>query len=433
MKEIKLDKSRQGKITLLRHVAMPEKTLLKEVSIALRCTGVAFPEGIKVKRKETKEDERGIIKHFEFKQTPFIVRYKLDAQYDPKSNIDVAGNLNLKDEKSASDDGNEEKKEWLDQARSERSELQKTENGQKMLNVYNNPNHQKAYNLAFSIQAFADAWNDGGIVKAMAKDTSSALKNENAEINDKTYVFPNGKKVTYNQHAFDISKNLYITLMNIKDDTSFNPPGSSKYVPPDKMEEAADAIVNFHSSIYNTTNNDRDLTTPMKRKDIYKAINNASENNNIQFIKEKYNFEDEFNYYQTCFLKNPVNSVYEDKYGKGEFYRKFFSERLMRSDESKLCLHEGIFQGFISENKLCMDVLITKTNERTTNIQTIDISMPNFDIEVDNENWADEYRTMLEEKIQDISFVKQIVINALQEGFNQFVCGELARYENIRF
>ena len=437
MKKYLIEKKKQGKVTLLRHVTMPKHALFDEASIAIRCTEVSFPEGIKVKQRTHLETEKSIVTSFELKETPFIVRYKLDANYDPKSEIDVAGNWSVKEKKDPND--SEEKEGWLNQARNERTELEKTENGKKLLAEYQK--HQKAYNLAFSVKTFADVWNDpDGVTQNMARDTHSALQKGTA-VNENSYNSVNGK-VSYNKHAFDISYDLQLTLLGIMGDeeqiyNNAETPGGR--VTTDELQNALDAIDNFQNEIYDKCSKDKTIMDPepddckiMTKDEIYDTINNASER--IPKDSKKTNPHIIYKYYQKRLLNQANDRIKDeiDKYGKESFFRKFFSETQMRSKKSSIILHEGEFKGLLTDNGLNINVLIEKINGKTSNIKVLNVSIPDFEMNIDSEKWSSEYKSMLEKKVQDVTFVKEIVRNTLQEGVKQFVCGELAKYENIQ-
>ena len=422
MNKYLIEKNKQGKVTLLRHVTMPKHVLFNEASIAIRCTEVSFPEGIKVKQKTKHENDDCIVKHFVFKETPFIVHYKLDAKYDPKSDIDVAGNLGTR--KGPSNE--EEHEAWLNQARSEKTELGKSENGQKLLAEYDK--HQKAFNLAFTSNSFCKKWKEGGIAEAMARDTSDSLRT-NTPVNTKSYLL-NNNVVTYNYHAFSVKDYLLKTLIFIKNCKSMNPMDAPGYVSDDELTDSINAITNFVKQVHKT-NNTSDQTTAMNRDQIYAAINIATEENSSS--NENHDFSQIVNCYENKFKieQNGSSQSYEDRYGQDDFYRQLNIERMMRSEDADQILHDGKITGVIPDNSFSMDILIKKTNGKSTEISVLKTYMPDCELNIDSEKWASEYKNSLEIKIHNVSFIKTYIMNTLQDGFEQIICRELANYENI--
>ena len=424
-----LKKNQQNKLTLLRHVAMPEDCKYGEASISVNCSGVTFPEDIKVKSKEKRETAEGVITDFAFKPTPFVVHYKLNAKYDPSIDIDVAGNPGNLKFKGMDEAEDAEKEEWLDQARGERTELEKSDNGQLLLEQYDE--NKDAYNLAFTSKTFCNKWQEGNVVMSMSRDTSEALKTGGV-INEKTYEKSKGKTVTYNDHAYDVQSCLQNTLIFMKKNPAMNSEGEPGYVSPEDIDKAVHSMTEFYNAVY-TTGNTKDKTTPMTRDQVYEAVENTHANR-LMATNARAPYE-EFEYYQER-LKNKSNGLLradKDKYGHEEFFRSLVAEQMMRSDEAGVVVHEGEFKGVIPDDDFTMSVLIQKENGETSGIKVLSVNIPDLELDVDSEKWAEEYKEILEDKMRDVTFVQHIIKNALSESTGQIVCGELARHENIKY
>lgn len=429
MKRHELKKTQQSKLTLLRHIAMPSDCKYGEASISVSCSGVTFPEDIKVKSKEKRETAEGVITDFAFKKTPFVVHYKLDAKYDPSTDIDVAGNPGVRKLKGANPSEDAEKEEWLDQARGERTELEKSDNGQLLLKQYDG--NKDAYNLAFTSMAFCDKWREGDVVMSMSRDTSESL-NKDEVINDRTYYnSETEKEVTYNEHAFDVQACLQNTLVFMMDNPDMNPEGEPGYVSDEDLQTAIDAMTDFFNAVYDTGNT-KDATTPMTRDQVYKAVEQPAANR-LRASNSRAAYE-EVEYYRER-LKNKSNGLLradKDKYGHEEFFQKLVVEQMMRSDDAGVVVHEGEFKGVIPDEDFTMSVLIQKDGGESSGIKVLSVNIPDLELDVDSEKWAEEYKEILEDKMRDVTFVQHIVKNALSEGAGQIVCGELARHENIK-
>ncbi len=427
MKKHEIKKENQNKVTLLRHFPLPQNAAMDEASVAVRFTGLTLPEDLKVNKREKQETEDGVVVHYEFKNTPFLVSYELEANYDPRQQIDVAGNLRVRGEEGPS---REEKDVWLQHAREEQARLQNTPNGEKLLRPYND--HQYTYNKAFDSFAFCDEWREGNMVEAMARDTHEALLQEDKIINDKDKNYaPSGQdSATYNGRSFYVQGALVLTLHSMKGGTSYlNPPGPVQ-IPDSEIQDSIEAINDFENAIYDNTENSEDNTKPMTKGDVYAVV--ADPEDKFKRPGPKKNSCDEYNYYMAR-LENERNGVVnneEDKYGREGFFRKLIAEK-EQFGRNGTVLHTGTFAGSIPGDGFEMDILLRKENGETKGITVLQVKTPEFDIDVDSEKWAQEFRAELEAKMQDVSFVGQSVLSVVRDGIGQIVRKEVAKYEAI--
>jgi len=432
MKTYQIQKSKSNKITLLRHVLMPKEQYLKEASVAIVFAEVIVPEDLKVKRKSKERDEQGRAMHFEFKNTPFRVKYRLVGGYDPQTGIDVAGNpCNEKKESANGAAADDEKEEWLNHARSERETLRETENGTVLLQAYDT--FTDAYNAAFKVQTFCNDWATD-ITKQMAADTHKALNsNDTVAVNANTYKDKTGNDVTYNKRSFHMSSQLWWALDSMKTQdgkpSPFNPSGP-EHIDDDTLEDSKTAIENFMGRIYSTGNSEKNVEE-MTRSDVYQAISQADKadvsatNVHEQFLEEVRYYKDRLER-----RKNGQLLAEEDKYGREEYVRKLMEEKALRAADGAV-LYEGEFSGIIPDNDFVVDIRVKEENGEPTDILVSHISIPEFDFEVDSEQWDDEYREALEEQFREVSFVGQSLMEVLREGIGQIVRKEVAKYETI--
>lgn len=433
MKTYQIKEKKQNRITLLRHVPLPNENDLKEVSVSLEFDEVVMPEDLKVKNKSTERDEQGRIKHFEFKNTPFQVKYRLIGGYDPANDVDIAGNpCNEKKEKAENAAANDEKEAWLDHARSERESLKQSENGRILLQAYDT--YTDVYDVAVKTQTFRREWVDPA-VKEMSSDTHVALSDDNTEINTKTYkVRRKSEAVLYNDEAFFMESVLTMALCAMKthdgQPSGLNQPGPN-YIDDETIDQSLEAMSDFTNGVKSTGNSEGEPPVPMTRKDVYDAINNTDVNtlpseNHTQRILE------EMNYYRERMeneQKGLVSSE-EDKYGREAFYRELMREKELRGIGGKI-LYEGTFSGVIPDDGFEVDVRMKEENGKLSDIVISHINIPDCDFDVDSENWDKTYREALEEQFKEVSFVSRSLINMLQEGVGQIVRKEVAKYESI--
>ena len=93
MKTYQIKEQKKNRITLLRHVSLPAENTLKEASVALEFCEVVVPEDLRVRAKSAESDAQGRRKHFEFRETPFQVKYRLVAGYDPATGVNLKKRL----------------------------------------------------------------------------------------------------------------------------------------------------------------------------------------------------------------------------------------------------------------------------------------------------------------------------------------------------
>ncbi len=425
MKIFTLNEQQKNKITLLRHAAMPKGVALDEASVALEFTSVELPKDIKVKARSVRNDENGHeVRHFEFEETPFVVRYRLIANYDPANDIDVAGNLGVRDDDP--DSGlDEEKDAWLEQARNERTELYKTENGQELMKQYNA--HNDTYSLAFDSPAFCNLWKAGGVVQKMSRDTYAAMQSDEY-INDKTYTDIEGKTVSYNNYSFWMQEQLDMALQLMKGHTQLYRPGINQ-IADDEIDKAIAASRAFANAVSQRAKISKDSDKKMTKKEVYGVVNEPADGLAFEdFVSEEV---DHCGYYAERLEREKRGETLEDdQYGYESFYRS-----MVKEIEEKLAdgtvLYEGAITGLISDTRFEVDIAVKKADGEVKDVTVARSDLSEVDFDIDSEKWDVEYRDKLEAKLQEVSFVSQSLSIVLKSGIGQIVRKEVAKYEAI--
>lgn len=434
MKTYQIKEQKKNRITLLRHVSLPAENTLKEASVALEFCEVVVPEDLRVRAKSAESDAQGRRKHFEFCETPFQVKYRLVAGYDPATGVDVAGNpCNEKPEKNGEAGSNEEKEEWLNHARSERKSLGETKNGHLFLQAYDT--YTDVYNAAIKTDAFGSVWKVDS-VRDMAADTHTALNSDDAEINDKQYdVEGLPDPLSYNEYAFFMQAQLNYTLEAMKTQdgkpSGLNLPGPD-YFDDETVDQSIDAIGRFIDAVSLTGNTQDGASVVMTRKQVYEAVDKNSPED-LPAANHRDRIAEEMRYYRERMEceQNGLELTEKDKYGREGFYRRLMNEKALRSADGKV-LCEGVFSGVIPADGFEADIRYKEENGVLSDIVVSHINIPDLDFEVDSEKWDEAYRSALEEQFRNVSFVSRSVITVLREGIGQIVRKEAAKYETIR-
>lgn len=431
MKTYTINNQQQDKITLLRHANLSQETTIKEASVSLIFDEVVLPQDLKVKNKTKEKTEQGRQLHFEFGDTPFEVKYHLVAGYDPGSDIDVAGNMLERDGGRAVDD--DEKERWLEQARDERTTLQGTKNGSTLVDTYYL--HTDTFRAAFGVQSFHNEWNNRGVVKMMAADTYDALRSEGEKtINDKEYpdISQSSGKITYNRKAYSVQSALLHALRRMKRTdgiaSPLNPEGPDN-ISDKEIDATLESIILFTNGV-KSTDNESNHTKPMTRDEVYDAVNKT----NIETLPIKYTLADlveEERYYEERMQREKDGlTPEEDRYGHEDYFRRLMDEIEQRRSDGTV-LYEGVIRGVIPGEGFETDVRMQEEDGSLVDIVVLGVRTSDFEFDVDSEQWHEEYRDALEERLREVSFVSQSLVNVLRDGVGKIVRGELARYEAI--
>ena len=128
--------------------------------------------------------------------------------------------------------------------------------------------------------------------------------------------------------------------------------------------------------------------------------------------------------------KNGANNAEPDRYGHESFFRAVLAESEQRNAETTV-YSNGSVEGVIPDDGFELELFLQKEDKVTTDVVVRSILMPEPELDIDSENWSIEYRKELEDKLQNVSFFRQNVINLLRDGIGQIVLREVAKYEAV--
>jgi hypothetical protein len=262
---------------LARMVEMPEDYPCRHGALAIRFTGLEIGGFEHVRVRTACVADRSGERRFALLWPALELggRYALEAKPESVIEIDHGGDLMTLPPEARrpgyGGDGQDElppldpeQESWLEQARGHREKLGATENGPRLLSLYNE--HDETYDEAFRTHpSLGFVWQANGATRAMAADTSAALAGEqNVNEPDKVY---GDDEVTYNSNA--LSQQLAVAVGCVMTDPGYV---RGKGAPPGKYAEAAKAALAFGATVAERTGNTKANVVPMNPTDIYGTV-----------------------------------------------------------------------------------------------------------------------------------------------------------------
>lgn len=398
---------------LATNVAMPEghKYPNGDVSLKFRNFSCSGLDNLHLDKELKQTDKEAILF---FNGLTVVGEYAIMTKYAPVVDIDTAGNLMpfSHSPNSPLPAGSEavstipeaQQTEMLANARLQRDKLSAPDNpnGQKLMGVYSD--HNEVYNELFQNNAaLLSTWKQGNAVAQMAQHTNTATKDtsSNIPVNDSTKTFGDpGFENSYNGHSF-VQQNAVIAACIAETDWW----GGD--LPDNQYTQAALATLNFKKTV-GTTGNDSSSVTPLTSDQIHSSVKDFSGTPPVSTLPE---------------LLNQVNQIRgtagaaEIAAANGwdilnEAERKQMNYMLTASWEDKLS----------RKNEIAIDLWVGKCITHLKNISVQlkrgaegqkwiahEITMPSFELDIDDTIWMGETGDIVKERLEQIYFVRSLI------------------------
>ncbi len=405
---------------LARSVGMPEDWGYPTASLAFRFFDMRLGgfENVKVDGSSSHFSKNRI--KFDLLLEKFYLKghYAVEAKPDPIPVIDTAGNMSdipansLRPRAGGNDslpDGiDPQKEQWLDQAREQRDRLSSTENGQKLMGLYNE--HNETYDEVFkTYPALASAWQAQGATKEMAADTSDAVQKDSV-LNQTARTYSGG--VTYNGNAF--AQQLNVAVACLFADPDFDPrtgpPTDSKYV------QASKAALSFGKGVGTATNNTKDKTKEIKPSEVHSVVDThkaelpAVSNTEIAKIigssdlspggKTEGSESDWFALDE------------EDRTRIRKLKNAILKQKAETSDLKGLALFVGEFESWIRGASVQIEIEYGDDSKEWRK-KSVRLSVPAFQFEIDDSSWTGEAGNIARERLENMYFIRSLLYDSL--------------------
>ncbi|WP_424101149.1 hypothetical protein [Moorena producens] len=406
---------------LALNVKMPETHELDNANLTFRFYDFYCSSSGAIQVAPSESDHSGYRKmKISIEQIDIVGRYAIEAIEVPAIDLDLGGTLmpfNSEFNKPRPAGANEgtgvfndqQKDEYLDQAREQRTRLMDTPNGQQLMGVYDA--HEEVYTEMFeSSNSVRRTWQQGNVTADMASHTSDAIK-QDATINPS----PNEKKfgqgffrLGYNNNALIQQISLATACMAAAKQTESLPNDSD--IPDNKYGQAALAASNFKEAVATTGNTQND-TTPMTASEVYTSVNDHSGDVPQMTIAELNNMQS-----QSMGPGGGAAAIAEAK-EKGWYVLSEAERTQMRSmmdrcyaefcalDERKpLPLWEGT-----CSTSICGTEIFVLFSEDTSEVIVEQVELPVFDFELDDSQWQEEAAEIARKRLSQIHFVRSLL------------------------
>jgi len=374
------------------------------------------------------EKDQTIKLKLSLEQVKLTGTYALGTKPDPIVTMDTAGNLEELPEEAchpqaagANDSGDNtdpQVEQWLDQARDERKRLMDTDNGIRLLDLYNE--HNEIYEEVFRENtAMKTTWKAGGVTKAMSTDTSEAVAN-NLEINAKSYVRSDTQQtVTYNNNAF--TQQLALAMNTAMQDPDYDP-FESDSVPQGKYLEAAKATLSFGKVVKGNTDNDKQNINPLKPDDVYSTVD--SHQGDLPTVDDR-----------------EVNQLVQQgaNPGGGEggdamvwtvldeedrsMLRTLFESNLKERAEKSNFVGRPLFEGtcFADIGKVNAEVELSVGEVGSEAVVVKRLDLPAFALEIDDSKWTGDIGKFAAERLEGIYFIRSLLYNDIVQNVERYL------------
>ena len=351
-------------------------------------------------------------------------RYALEVKPDPIMTLDTGGNLldlppeALRPSAAGAEADSDapldpQKEEWLDQARDQRTRLSETDNGQKLLGLYNV--HNEVYDEAFkSNPALPELWRAGGATRDMAGDTSEAVKADGV-VNDagKTYQSDTGP-VSYNANAFTQQLNVAAGCMFTDPDfdPTVGPPKGSKYA------AAAKAALSFGKGVKTTTSNDKDNVNEMKPSEVHSTVEQHEGDLPPTGDREVTRIATEIGPGGAEADGDLGWTVVdeEDRRRLQRLYQTTMKYRAESADVPGRPMYVGLCRARIEGVEVTVELDLEETDEgRRARLVSAELQMPAFELDIDDSRWGGEVGRVARRRLERMYFIRSLLHDSITE------------------
>jgi len=409
------------------NVDMPPGFRFKNGHLGMKFSGFSLKghHKIKLNRDETGVSDERLTLRLTFPSIEMLGHYSISSKQVPKIMMDTGGDMmDFNDEDNdylpagAEDAGDEpltpeQKSAMLDQAREQKKHLRETKNGQNMLETFNQ--HNEIYNTVFVTSSAArTAWSANGVTKKVALDTHTSLANNNTVINkkDKEYA-PN---VTYNSNAFN--QQLQIIVNTVAADPDFNPfDPNSKLNPDSQYVKASLAAMTFGFSA-NDTGNDKSKVTELTSDDVFHNVKTGKPPKDAT-IDELKNIVDQGmgagGADEKAKHKKWRILDEEDRAKVRRYLYEAMKERLLKSNNKPVPLWSGACRSLFEGTSATVEIGFSH-NRKQLKVLNSQITLPAFEIDLDDRQWAGKAGDIVRERISQIFFIRRLLHDKIETG-----------------
>ena len=409
---------------LARTVEMPEDHDYVTGALSFRVgdqklLGLDSLRGVRV---EEVDRDRVIVRMF-FENVWLAARYVVEAKPDPVVGIDIAGNLmDLSEEArqpvaaggdSISQPLDPTQEGWVTQANAQKAKLDDpgNPNGHKMVKTFHQYNDQ--YLIAFQKSSVQTTWQQGGVVKSMAKHTSDVDGTPNP-------VNPSDTKfggLTYNENSFS-QKTAIATAMAYMAYLKKGPNGeplSDQEV--QNLKDAAKAIVGFDGAVGSTGNSDSEVT-PMNFGQVHTAVKSHSgdldevtdEHLNVYMPASPDEGGGEQDDSSSYMLSEKQRAVVERMHAS-----------LQKEDAANAAITgESLFEGCCEAHLRGVEAVVELAIDgRRSRAVSAEVVLPAFALDIDDSNWAGVAGETARERLEQMHFIRSLTHDSIVDGIQQ--------------
>jgi hypothetical protein len=404
---------------LARTVPMPADVGYETGALSFRMTDLQLQGVDRLAGAEFEPAESRVRVKLTLAQVTLRGRYALEVKPDPIVDIDTAGNLmDLAPDAlrpiaggADGDSGSLDpaKEEWLDQARDQRTRLQSTPQGLKLMEVYGE--HNETYDSVFRTNSkLGVLWRADGATGAMAGDTSDALKNDTV-VNASDKLYPGNR--TYNGNAF--VQQLNVASACVWTDPGFDP---KKGPPPDsKYWAAAKAALAFGKGVGATTNNSKKQVTPLRPTEIHATIESQDPNKSLPPVADS-----EMGSIMAMGIKpggaDPASLpdwLVVDEEDQVRLRTLFEATMKQKAEDATITgqlLHEGAVSAEIDQVEAVLELNV---EAGAISARCAQIDLPAYAFEIDDSTWAGAVADMARARLDATYFIRSLLHDAIVE------------------
>lgn len=426
---------------LARTVGMPEGHAYKTGAVSFRLQRLSLGGMSRLGAEGCAEEGAGgarVRLKFTLERLVLRGRYSLEVKPDPVISLDTGGNLldlppeALRPSAAGAEADSDapldpQKEEWLDQARDQRTRLSQTDNGQKLLGLYNQ--HNETYDEVFkSSPALPELWRAGGATRSMAADTSDALKTDGV-VNSagKTYDSDTGP-VSYNSNAFSQQLNVAAACMwaDADFDPATGPPKGSKYV------AAGKAALSFGKGVKTTTNNDKENVNEMKPSEVHATVERHEGDLPPTSDREVTRLAGEIGSGGAEADGDLGWTVVgeEDRRRLQYLYQTTMKHRAESANVSGRPLFRGRCRARVEGVEAVVELAVEdEGGGRRARLVSAQIQMPAFELDVDDSRWGGEVGRVARRRLERMYFIRSLLHDSITERLR----GDLGRAAEMTY
>jgi hypothetical protein len=357
--------------------------------------------------------------------------YSLHVKPDPILDLDTGGNLmdlppeaclpataGADPDDDGGDDGDDgdvdpQTEAWLNQARDQRTRLQSTENGQRLLALHNE--HNETFDEVFrTSNTLPGQWKAGGATKQMAAVTSDAI-NADGTVNDSATVYANG--LNYNANAFMQQLNVALTCI-------YTDPNFSEETGPDvngKYWAAAKAALSFGKGVGSSTSNSKSTVQEMKPSEVHTIV--SQHDGDLPEVTD----DEMYSIMSDAAGQGGADSAIdlgwivldeEDRKRARFIYQSAMKQRAQDNKHIGQSIYEGACSATLEEVEATIRFARGADGSLGAPLNA-SVQLPAFEFELDDSQWTGDVGQIARERLENMYFIRSLlhdsIVDRLQE------------------